>query len=219
MTKVNVLDLAGKTVGSLDLDESVFGAEVKEHLLWEVVKAQRAAKRAGTHSTKRMGEVRGGGKKPFKQKGTGRARQGSTRAPQWVGGGTVFGPKPRKYVEHTPKKVVQAALRAALSLRLKEQKLLVVKDFAVAAKTKAVATALKTLGAEKALVVDGASNESLSRATKNLVRSTAKTKFLAHEGLNVYDVLDHPTLIMTQAAVEAITARLKRAPRAAKETK
>lgn len=219
MTTVNVLDLAGKSVGTLDLDESVFGAEVKEHLLWEVVKAQRAAKRAGTHKTKKVSEVRGGGKKPFKQKGTGRARQGSTRSPQWVGGGTVFGPQPRKYIEATPKKVVQAALRAVLSLRVKEQKLLVVRDFSIAAKTKAVAAALKTLGAEKALVVDGASNESLSRAAKNLVRSPAKTKFLAHEGLNVYDVLDHPTLVMTEAAVAAITARLKRAPRAAKETK
>jgi large subunit ribosomal protein L4 len=209
--KLDIKDLSGKSVGSLELDDSVFGAEVKEHLLWEVVKSQRAAKRAGTHSVKRPSEVRGGGKKPFRQKGTGRARSGSTRSAQWVGGGSVFGPKPRSYEDHIPRKVVQAALRSALSLRVKEEKLVVVRDFGVGGKTKQLTAALKTLGLEKALIVDGASNETLSRAARNLVHSTAKTKFLATEGLNVYDVLDHPTLVMTEAAVQAITTRLKRA--------
>src|SRR5262244_1064932 len=130
---VEVKSLDGKKVGSVDLDPSIFGVDVNEHLLWEVVKAQRAKRRAGTHSTKRRSEVRGGGKKPYKQKGTGRARQGSIRAPQFVGGGKVFTPKPRDYGYTVPKQVMAAALRAALSLRAKEAKLVVVDAFRLAA--------------------------------------------------------------------------------------
>src|SRR5882724_7952857 len=126
MATIDVKNLDGKSVGKVDLDESVFGVEVNEHLLWEVVKAQRAKRRAGTHSTKRRDEVRGGGKKPYKQKGTGNARQGSTRAPNYVGGGVVFGPHPRSYEYTVPKKVKRAALASALSLRAKEKKLVVV---------------------------------------------------------------------------------------------
>ena len=125
MATIEVKNLDGKIVGEVDLDDAVFGVEVNEHLLWEVVKAQRAKQRAGTHSTKRRDEVRGGGKKPCKQKGTGHARQGSTRAPHFVGGGKVFAPKPRDYEYHVPKKVMAGALRSALSLRAKEQKIVV----------------------------------------------------------------------------------------------
>src|SRR5256714_13621959 len=131
--KLDVKNLDGKVVGDIELSDDVFGVEVKEHLLWEVVKAQRAKKRAGTHSTLRRDEVRGGGKKPYKQKGTGNARQGSTRAPNFVGGGKVFTPKPRDYEYSLPKKVMAGALRSALSLRVKESKLVVVKDFELAA--------------------------------------------------------------------------------------
>lgn len=205
MAKVDVKNLDGKTVGSVDLDESVFGAEVNEHLLWEVVKWQRAKSRVGTHSTKRRSEVSGGGKKPWKQKGTGGARQGSTRAPHFVGGGSAFGPKPRDYEHGANKKAVAGALRSALSLRAKEQKLVVLDGFALdAPKTASVHKAIATFGAKKALFVDGA-NHALLLSTRNLQNA----KFLRHDGLNVYDVLDHDTLIVTKVTLEAVTARLK----------
>ncbi len=204
MAKIEVKNLDGKTVGDVELDDAVFGVEVNEHLLWEVVKAQRAKRRAGTHSTKRRSEVRGGGKKPFKQKGTGNARQGSLRAPHYVGGGGVFTPKPRDYEYTMPKKAMAGALRSALSLRTKEAKLVILDEFALGeAKTKAVAKALKALGASSALIVDG-ENEKLSRSTRNLQAA----KYLQPAGLNVYDVLDHETLILTKPTVEAITKRL-----------
>jgi large subunit ribosomal protein L4 len=204
--KIDVVDLSGAKVGTVELDDGVFAAEVKEHVLWEVVKAQRASRRAGTHSTKTQADVQGGGKKPWRQKGTGRARQGSTRAAQWVGGGTVFGPHPRDYSYDVPKKVRQVALRAALSLRVREQKLLVVRDFTLdEIKTKRVAAALKALGTAKALIVDGKSNEKLSRSTRNLPNA----KFLPHEGLNVYDILRYDALVMTQPAAEALSQRLR----------
>jgi large subunit ribosomal protein L4 len=209
MATIDIKNLTGKSVGKVDLDESVFGVEVNEHLLWEVVKAQRAKKRAGTHSTKRRDEVRGGGKKPYKQKGTGNARQGSTRAPQFVGGGKVFTPKPRDYEYHVPKKVMAGALRSALSLRAKEQKLVIVDSFTLdAPKTKLVSQAVKTLGGKSALLVD-ATNESLRKSTRNLQNA----KYLAPEGLNVYDVLDHETLIMSRSTLDTVTARLKGSPR------
>src|SRR5436309_9279966 len=127
--KLDVKNLDGKVVGDIELSDDVFGVEVKEYLLWEVVKAQRAKTRAGTHSTKRRDEVRGGGKKPYKQKGTGNARQGSTRAPHFVGGGKVFTPKPRDYAYAIPKKAMAGALRSALSLRTKESRLVVLDGF------------------------------------------------------------------------------------------
>jgi large subunit ribosomal protein L4 len=205
MAKIEVKNLDGAKVGDIDLDDSVFGVEVNEHLLWEVVKAQRAKKRAGTASTLRRNEVRGGGKKPWKQKGTGRARQGSTRAPQFVGGGKVFTPKPRDYEYNVPKKVMAGALRSALSLKAKESKLVVLDGFKLdGIKTKRVAEVLKKLGAQKPLIVD-AKNETLSKSARNLPRA----KVLQTEGLNVYDVLDHDTLVLTRATVESVTARLK----------
>jgi large subunit ribosomal protein L4 len=212
MATIDIKNLDGKSVGKVDLDDSVFGVEVNEHLLWEVVKAQRAKRRVGTHSTKRRDEVRGGGKKPFKQKGTGNARQGSTRAPHFVGGGKVFTPKPRDYEYHVPKKVMAGALRSALSLRAKEDKLVVVESFTLdLPKTKLVVKAIQALGGGKALLVDG-KNESLKKSTRNL----PKAKYVATEGLNVYDVLDHERLIMTRATLDAVTARLKN-ERAAEE--
>jgi large subunit ribosomal protein L4 len=203
--KIDIKNLDGAKVGDLDLDDAVFGVEVNEHLLWEVVKQQQAKRRAGTHSTKRRDEVRGGGKKPYKQKGTGNARQGSTRAPHFVGGGSVFGPKPRDYSYVLPKKVMAGALRSALSLRAKEAKLVVVDGFQVEPpKTKRVAQALTKLGTDKALIVDG-KNEPLARSARNL----AGAKYLAPEGLNVYDVLKYDTLVLTRSSVDAVTTRLR----------
>ena len=128
--KIDVVSMDGKKVGELELADAVFGAKVKDYLLWEVVKMQQAAKRAGTHATKTRMHVRGGGKKPYKQKGTGRARQGSTRAPQFVGGGVVHGPTPRDYSQRTPKKMKAAALRGALSDRARNGRVHVISSLA-----------------------------------------------------------------------------------------
>jgi large subunit ribosomal protein L4 len=191
--QIDVVNIEGKKVGSIDLADAVFGTEVKEYLLWEIVKAQTAAKRAGTHATKTREHVRGGGKKPYKQKGTGSARQGSTRAPNYVGGG----------------KVRRAALASALSLRAKEKKLVVLDKLPFEApKTKRLAAILKALGLPSAVVVDGKENLQLSKSARNL----AASKYLAPEGLNVYDILDHEGLIMTEGAVRAIEARVQATP-------
>ena len=174
---------------------------------------QLAKRRAGNASTKRMSEVNGSSKKVWKQKGTGQARQGSKKAPHWVGGGSVFGPKPRSYEYALPKKVKKAALCAALSLRAGEKKLIVVDKFPVAEKqlTKSVAAALKNLGVaqptSKVLVVDTKDNTGLVRGAKNL----ASSQWLAPEGLNVYDILRHETVVISQGAVKQVEAALRAA--------
>ncbi|WP_428264630.1 50S ribosomal protein L4 [Haliangium sp.] len=217
MPKLDVKNISGATVGEIELDDAVFADDVHEHLLWEAVKWQRAKRRAGTHSTKRRGEVRGSNLKPYRQKGTGRARQGDRKAPHWVGGGSVFGPKPRSYDYPMPKKARKKALRSALSLRVREQKLIVVDAFPVeGGKTRNVASALAALGApqphESVLIIDSAENLDLIRGARNLSAS----KWLAAEGLNVYDVLDHSVLVMTSATAEAVARALKPSgPRAA----
>ena len=204
--KIEVKNLSGKAVGSADLDDSVFGADIHEHLLWEAVKWQLARRRAGTASTKRLGEVRGSSKKVWKQKGTGQARQGSRQAPHWVGGGSAKGPKPRDYDYKLPRQVKKAALRAALSLRAHENKLVVVDNFATDGKTKSVAAALAALGTNnQALIVDTKTNTNLVRGARNLSAS----QWIAPEGVNVYDILRHGTLVLTQEAVTAITTALK----------
>jgi large subunit ribosomal protein L4 len=203
--KIDVVSMEGKKVGELELADAVFGTKVKDYLLWEVVKAQQAAKRAGTHATKTRMHVRGGGKKPYKQKGTGNARQGSTRAPHFVGGGVVFGPHPRDYSYTVPKKVKRAALASALSLRAQENKLVIVDKLSFEApKTKKLAGILKALGLKSALVVDGKQNANLTKSGMNL----PKSKTLAPEGLNVYDILNHPALVIAKDAVKAIEARI-----------
>ena len=215
MAKVEVKNLSGKAVGSIELDDAVFGAEIHEHLLWETVKWQLAKRRAGNASTKRLGEVRGSSKKVWKQKGTGQARQGSRQAPHWVGGGSVFGPKPRSYEYALPRKAKKTALRAALSLRASESKIIVLDGFDTDGKTKSVDAALKALGTRhnparkraggKALIVDGKDNTNLVRGAKNL----AGSQWIAPEGINVYDILRHEHLILTKAALESITTALK----------
>lgn len=214
--KLDVKNIAGKSVGSIEVADDVFKAEVHEHLLWEVVKWQLAKRRAGTASTKRMSEVVGSSKKVWKQKGTGQARQGSRKAPHWVGGGSVFGPKPRSYEYALPKKVKKAALAAALSLRASENKLIVLDEFAVKGDkqlTKGVAKALAALGvaqpAAKVLIVDGKDNVGLARGARNL----ASSQWLAPEGLNVYDILRHETVVITQGSVKAVEAALKNTDR------
>ncbi|MCC6995783.1 MAG: 50S ribosomal protein L4 [Deltaproteobacteria bacterium] len=204
MAKVQIVNTSGAKVGDIDLDDAVFGVEVQEGLLWEVVKAQTAGKRAGTAATKTRSMVRGGGKKPYKQKGTGNARAGSNRSPVFVGGGKVFGPHPRDYAVSVPKKVKKLALREALSLRVQEKKLVILDKFEVEPKTKAVAAVLAKLGAVKALVVDVKDNDKLIRGARNL----AKAKWLAPEGLNLYDILNHETLVLTAPTVALLTTAL-----------
>jgi|RhiMethySRZTD1v2_1073278.scaffolds.fasta_scaffold237340_3 large subunit ribosomal protein L4 len=219
MATIDIKDVTGATVGSLELDDAVWGAEVNEHLLWEVVKWQRAKARSGTASSLRPSEVRGTGKKPYRQKGTGNARRGMQRGAHHVGGGRVFGPKPRDYEYTLPRKVKKAGLRSALSLRAREQKLIVLDAFSVdklpdaggkgdgkgGRLTKRVSQALAKLGAGKALVIDSSDNALLQRGTKNL----AGAKWLAPEGLNVYDVLKYDTLIITAPSARQVEAALK----------
>ncbi len=209
--QIDIVNIEGKKVGELALLDTVFGAEVKDYLLWELVKAQQAAKRAGTHSTKTRANVRGGGKKPYKQKGTGNARQGSSRAPNHVGGGKVFGPHPRDYSYTVPKKVKRAALISALSLRAKEKKIVVVDKLTFdAPKTKRLVGILKTLGIESALLVDSKDNKNLSKSAANL----PSHRYIAPEGLNVYDILRHPGLVIAADAIKKIEARVTAEPAA-----
>ena len=208
MPKLDVKNLSGKSVGSMDLDDAVFAAEIHEHLLWETVKWQLAKRRSGNASTKRLGEVRGSSKKVWKQKGTGQARQGSRQAPHWVGGATVFGPKPRDYSYTMPRKAKKTALRSALSLRASENKIVVLDSFSTDGKTKSVAAALAALGvaqpSSKVLIVDAKDNANLARGAKNL----AVSQWIATEGVNVYDILRHETLVLTQAAVKQLVSAL-----------
>lgn len=209
MATVEVKDISGQAVGSMELDDKVFAEEMNEHLLWEVVKWQRAKRRSGTASTKTRGEVKATTAKPWKQKGTGRARSGDRKSPIWVGGGIVFGPRPRDFSYSMPRKARRKALRSVLTLRLQEEKLVVLDEFKADGRTKNVAATLATLGhaqpESKVLIIDAVNNELLVRGANNLRRS----KWLAPEGLNVYDVLNHPTLVMTKASVEHVTEALR----------
>jgi large subunit ribosomal protein L4 len=205
MAKFDVYDLDRKKVSELELADAVFAGDVNEHLFYEVVKAKLASDRSGTHAVKNRSLVAGGGKKPYKQKHTGRARQGSTRASQFVGGGKAMGPKPRDYSYDVPKKVRKAALRSALALRAKDGKLLIVEKWAPSApKTKDAAVVLAKLGLVKALVVDGAENHALAKSLRNLEGSD----FLAAEGLNVFDILKHDVLVLTAETAKKLEASL-----------
>ena len=205
MAKFDVYDLDKKKVGELELADAVFAGEVNEHLFYEVVKAKLASDRSGTHAVKNRSLVSGGGKKPWKQKHTGRARQGSTRASQFVGGGKAMGPKPRDYSYDVPKQVRRLALRSALALRAKEQKLLILDKWEPGKPaTKGAASVLEKLGTPRALVVDGAANVNLAKSVRNL----SGADFLAVEGLNVYDILRHEALVLTAETAKKLEASL-----------
>ena len=209
MAKVKVKNLQGEGVGELELSDDVFGAEVNEGLLYEVVKAQLASRRAGTANTKTRSEVAGSSKKLYKQKGTGRARHGSIRAPIYVGGGQQHGPKPRDYSYRPPRQMRIGALRSALSMKLRDGRLTVLDGFDLdEIKTKALVGVLETLEAAKsAVIVAGKENEKLRLSARNL----AKHIVLPPEGVNVYDLLRHDHLILTKDAVAALEARCKSA--------
>jgi 50S ribosomal protein L4 len=201
MAKVSVYNIEGKEVGDIELNDAIFGVEVNEHLVHMAVVAQLANKRQGTQKAKTRSEVRGGGRKPWKQKGTGHARQGSIRAPQWKGGGVVFAPTPRDYTINLNKKEKRLALKSALSSRVKENKFIVVDDFAMdEIKTKKMRQTLDNLKVSKALVVtsNGETNTVLS------VRNLRGVKAASPNTINVYDILKYNTVVASKAAVNTI---------------
>lgn len=207
MPNLKVKNLDNKEVGEINLSDEVFGAEINTYLLHEVVRMQRNRKRAGTACTKERYAIIGGGKKPFKQKGTGRGRQGSLRAPNHRGGGTTFGPRPRSYDFSPPKKVRRGAMKSALSLFCKENRLVVVENFELKEiKTKALANILGNLGSSKAVIVDDKENDNLKLSARNLTEYL----FLPPEGLNVFDLLKHDNLVISKRAVEKVQESLLR---------
>ena len=204
MCSVDIYNTNKEKVSQVVLDEKVFGCEVKPHLLYEAVKMQLANRRAGTASTKNRSHVRGGGKKPWRQKGTGRARAGSIRSPIWKGGGVTFGPLPRDYSYRLNKKVKKLALRTALSVKLKEDKLLILDNFNLPEiKTKGFVTTLSRLNIKDAFIIDD-NNLHLEKSARNV----PFVKVLRTEGLNVYDILKYDKLIITQSCLEKITRTL-----------
>ena len=208
MASVNVVSPAGEAAGSVELPEAIFGAKVNIPLMHQVVVAQRAAARQGTHATKTRGMVRGGGKKPYRQKGTGRARQGSTRAPQFTGGGTVHGPQPRDYSQRTPKKMKAAALRSALTDRADSERVYVVTGFieGEAPKTKEALTVLNkvTDGADRNVLVVTTQDDEV---TWKSLRNVPFVHLLAEDQLNTYDVLASDHVVFTEAALSAFIGR------------
>jgi large subunit ribosomal protein L4 len=216
MATIDVVNLENKKAGSLDLSSAVFESQVRPHLYHAEVRRQLADRRAGTHSTKNRALVSGGGAKPYRQKGTGRARQGTTRAPQFAGGGVVFGPVPRGYSHKLPKKMRRAALLSALSQRLQESALTVVEDLQVEGfKTKRIIEILESLGlsGDSVLIVIDDPNPTVEASARNL----PGVGVIRSEGLNVHDLLRYKNLLITKAAIVQLEARLSGA--AAAESK
>ncbi|WP_158738323.1 50S ribosomal protein L4 [Alteribacillus sp. YIM 98480] len=202
MPKVALLNQTGSKVGDIDLAEAIFGIEPNEKVLHDAVVMHQASLRQGTHKVKNRSERRGGGRKPWRQKGTGRARQGSIRSPQWVGGGVVFGPTPRQYSYKLPKKVRRLAIKSALSTKVKEEAIVVVDSLQLEApKTKEMVNILSGLSVdEKALVVTADYNEQVALSARNIPGVT----FATVDGVNVLELLKHDKLVITQEAVEKV---------------
>jgi len=203
MPKVAMYNTAGQQTGEIELKDSIFGVEVNEAVLHQAVVLQLANQRLGTHKTKTRAEVRGGGRKPWKQKGTGRARSGSIRSPLWVGGGTVFGPQPRSYKKTLPRKVRRLALKSALSSKVEGGNLIVLEGLQMAApKTKEMATVLKNLNFAdmKTLIVAGEEDINVVKSTDNI----PGVKTVTTTGLNVYDILHYNKLILLKDVVGSV---------------
>jgi len=201
MANVSVYNIEGKEVGTIDLSDAVFGVEVNEHLVHMAVVSQLANKRQGTQKAKTRSEVSGGGRKPWRQKGTGHARQGSTRAPQWTGGGIVFAPKPRDYSFKMNKKEKRIALLSALSSKVAESKIVVLDEFKLdEIKTKKFVEVMNNLKVENALVVLEGENKNVVLSGRNI----PSVKVTATNEINTYDVLKYTTLVVTKAAVEKL---------------
>jgi large subunit ribosomal protein L4 len=207
MASLDVVGAGGKKAGSVELDPAVFEAPIKPHLFHAEVRRQLNRRRSGAHSTKNRAAVSGGGAKPYRQKGTGRARQGTTRAPQFQGGGAVFGPVPRSYDQKLPKKMRRAALRAALSLRLREEAVRVAESFGLEEySTRRMVEILTSLGVmeDSLLIVLEASDPHVERSARNLPRVSV----IRAEGLNVYDVLRHRRILFVREAALSVQRRL-----------
>ncbi|MCI9534221.1 MAG: 50S ribosomal protein L4 [Lachnospiraceae bacterium] len=201
MANVSVYNMEGKEVGTMELNDAVFGVKINEHLVHMAVVAQLANKRQGTQKAKTRAEVSGGGKKPWRQKGTGHARQGSTRAPQWTGGGVVFAPTPRDYTIRLNKKEKRAALKSALTSRVQENKFIVLDELKMdEIKTKRFKNVLDNLKVSGALVVVGADSDNVVLSARNL--PDVKTAYV--NTINVYDILKYNTVVATKAAVASI---------------
>ena len=201
MAKVSVVNMEGKEVGTIDLSDAVFGVEINEHLVHLAVVQQLANNRQGTQKAKTRSEVSGGGRKPWRQKGTGHARQGSTRSPQWTGGGIVFAPVPRDYSFKLNKKEKRAALKSALTSKVNDQKLIVVDEIKLdEIKTKKFAQVLKNINANKALVVLNEKDDNVILSARNI--PDAKTTLT--NTINVYDIMNAGTVVLTKAAVATI---------------
>ena len=205
MAVLGVYDIEKNKVADLELDDRVFGVSVNEGIMYEVVNMQMAKRRQGTASTKGRSDVSGGGKKPWRQKGTGRARAGTTRSPIWRGGGIVFGPKPRDYSYTVPKKVRKAALKSALSMKVKDNQVVILKDFPMEEiKTKKFREVMELFELKKALFVLNEGNSVLEKSSKNL----PDVKMMRTEGINVYDLLKYETLVLFEPSVKTIEEAL-----------
>ncbi len=201
MATVKVFNMSGSEVGNIDLMDSIFAVEVNEHVMHQAVVQYLANQRQGTQSALTRAEVRGGGRKPWRQKGTGRARQGSIRSPQWTGGGVVFAPKPRDYSFKLNKKVKRAALKSALTTKVNEGKLIVIDELSLAEiKTKKMAEVLKNVSAVKPLIILEEGNTNAVLSAKNI----ADVKTAGVNAINVYDILKYDSLVVTKAAVSKI---------------
>lgn len=203
MPKLAVYNMTGAQTGEIELNDNVFGVEVNEALLHQAVVMQLANQRLGTHATKTRAMVRGGGKKPWRQKGTGRARAGSIRSPLWVGGGTTFGPQPRSYAFTMPRKARRLAIRCALSAKVQAGELLVMEDISLnQPKTKDVIKMLDSMkvGEDKALIIIGDVNENVDKSSRNI----PGVKSITSNGLNVYDILYHDKVLITKDAISKI---------------
>ncbi|WLD93529.1 50S ribosomal protein L4 [Alkalihalobacillus sp. AL-G] len=202
MPKVTLYNQTGSQVGDIELNDNVFGIEPNESVLYDAVVMQQASTRQGTHAVKNRSAVSGGGRKPWRQKGTGRARQGSIRSPQWVGGGVVFGPTPRSYSYKLPKKVRRLAIKSALSSKVQENSMVILEELKFdAPKTKEMTTVLANFSAvSKTLVVTADYNESAALSARNIPGVTVVTA----DGVNVVDVLNHDKVLMTKDAVEKV---------------
>lgn len=201
MPKVTLYNQSGSQVGDIELNDNVFGIEPNESVLFDAVVMQQSSARQGTHAVKNRSAVSGGGRKPWRQKGTGRARQGSIRSPQWVGGGVVFGPTPRSYSYKLPKKVRRLAIRSALSSKVQENNMVILEELKFdAPKTKEMTTVLANFSAAKTLVVTADYNESAALSARNIPGVTVVTA----DGVNVVDVLNHDKVLMTKDAVDKV---------------
>ncbi|HUN55944.1 MAG TPA: 50S ribosomal protein L4 [Smithella sp.] len=205
MAVADVFDIEKKKVAEVDLNDAVFAAEVNEAIIYDVVKMQLASRRSGTASTKTRSDVSGGGKKPWRQKGTGRARSGTSRSPIWRTGGTVFGPHPRDYAYSIPKKVRKKALISALSMKFKENKMVILKDFPMdKISTRVFKGVFDLFSLKKALFVLDDNNEVLLKSSRNI----KNVKMVRSEGINVYDILNHEHLILLEPSVKKIEGAL-----------